>query len=189
MFRSLLRPSSGRSKRILIKYNDCPNCISKTTWCYSEYLKRYQWSLNFGLIWFYRRIKCTLLLKTNQIWCVCFYFLVAHSWYTSGRVNKYVCQWGDGIIHFMTMGSAWDTHCNGEWFYLRRFGNCYILSVYLQCTLMVVAQATNTCGWVSMCDKAYFISVHLLVCHVIVDIVPYWKKRKVCFIGGKSLVD
>ena len=31
MFRSLLRPSSGRFTRILMEYNKCPNCISKTT--------------------------------------------------------------------------------------------------------------------------------------------------------------
>jgi len=180
MFRSLLRPSSGRSKRILIKYNDCPNCISKTTWCYSEYLKRYQWSLNFGLIWFYRRIKCTLLLKTNQIWCVCFYFLVdTHQggWINmcaSGEMASYIL-WPWVALEILTVTASGFT--------------------YADLAIVIFYLCTCSARWwwshkrVSMCDKAYFISVHLLVCHVIVDIVPYWKKRKVCFIGGKSLVD
>jgi len=82
-----------------------------------------------------------------------------------------VGHWGDGLRHFMTMGITWVTDCNGERFYLCSLGNWYILSVYFESTQMMDAQATETCWWISMYDKAYFISVRLLVCHVSVNIV------------------
>jgi len=103
-------------------------------------------------------------------------------------VNKYVGHWGHGLRHFMTMGITWDTDCNGEWFYLRSLGNWYILSVYLQCTLFMAAQVTDTCGWISMYDKAYFISVRLLVCHVIVNIVSALLQKPKIFFSSMEAV-
>jgi len=39
--------------------------------------------------------------------------------------------------------SAADIRCNIQWFCSCNLGNCYILSVFLQGTLMTVAKANN----------------------------------------------
>ena len=43
---------------------------------------------------------------------------------------------------------------------------CYILFVLLYDTLMIVAKATETCRWIVIRDKASFIGVNMLVCHI-----------------------
>ena len=44
------------------------------------------------------------------------------------------------------------------------------LFAFLHDTLMMVAAATETCRRIVICDKIYFIGVHLLVCYLTVNI-------------------
>jgi len=52
------------------------------------------------------------------------------------------------IWHFMTRGSAWDIFCNIKWFYLYSFGKCFISSIFLKSTLMMVTKTTETFWWI-----------------------------------------
>jgi len=63
----------------------------------------------------------------------------------------------------MTTGNAGDIHSNIKWFYLCNLDNCYALSVFLYGTLTIVSKATETCMGLLIYDKAYFISLHLLI--------------------------
>jgi len=46
---------------------------------------------------------------------------------------------------------------------LRSLDNC-IFPVFLYSSLIMVAKETETCRFILINDKSYFISVHLLVC-------------------------
>ena len=60
MFPSIVLPSSGCFTRIRVKYENCPNCVNQTSWCYCNI----KW---FYLLWRYISLSVRPSLPTTKI--------------------------------------------------------------------------------------------------------------------------